>query len=236
MLDGGLTKTGTGVLVLNGTVANTYTGGTTVSDGILSLGTGGTGGNTSHQDAPGNGTVTIDGGAELRLWIRNNAAFVIDNDIVLNGGAVHDEDGDYDLTGTVTVNSPSTLSARYSGKDLTVSGVISGVGTVIVQNLHGDNGGAVIFGGSDSNTYTGTTQVNLGNLHLSKTGNAVAVPGNVTFGNGSSGQPYIRTTQNNQFGPTSVMTFANPWGQWTRFDLQGTSQTLAGIHSAGKAA
>jgi hypothetical protein len=42
-------------------------------------------------------------------------------------------------------------------------------------------------------------------------------------------QPYLRTTQNNQFGANAVMSFANGATGYTRLELQGTSQTLAGI-------
>ena len=101
----------------------------TSNSGILSLGTGGTVADTSDRGARQSGTVTVESPAELRLWIKNNAAFVITNDFVLNGGTIHDQDGDYDLQGTVTVNSNSTLSAKYNGKDLTVSGKITGAGT-----------------------------------------------------------------------------------------------------------
>ena len=98
--------------------ANSYGLGTTVNAGILSLGTGGTGGDTSHAGALGTGPVTINTGAQVRLWIRNNAAFTIANNFALNGGTVHDEDGNYTMTGTFTLGSGGgTLSANYTGKD-----------------------------------------------------------------------------------------------------------------------
>ena len=44
-------------------------------------------------------------------------------------------------------------------------------------------------------------------------------------------QPNLRMLQSNQFAPGVVMTFVNNNGgsAWTRFDLQGTNQALAGI-------
>jgi autotransporter-associated beta strand protein len=59
--------------------------------------------------------------------------------------------------------------------------------------------GTLVLDGSASNTYTGTTNIFDGVTVLSKTGGAVAISGPVTMGAGDSLQPYLRTTQNNQF-------------------------------------
>ncbi len=125
-----------------------------------------------------------------------------------------------------TISTGTGLTVTNTGAASTLLGAISGTG-----GLSKLGAGTLTLGGAVSNSYSGTTSVQLGNLDLSKTGGAIAVPGNVDFGNGVSGQPYIRATQNNQFASSSVMSFVNPWGQWTRFDLQGTTQTLAGINS-----
>ncbi|TYL88482.1 autotransporter domain-containing protein [Bradyrhizobium rifense] len=76
--NGSLVKVGTGTLTL--TAANSYAGGTTVSDGILQVG---------HNSAVGTGTVTLDGGlfqadGTTDLTIANN--FKINN--TLAGGAI----------------------------------------------------------------------------------------------------------------------------------------------------
>ena len=61
----------------------------------------------------------------------------------------------------------------------------------------------------------------------------MAIPGNVNFGNGSASiNPVINTTQANQFATTTVMSFLNSPGGYTRFQLLGNNQTLAGLSDA----
>ncbi len=173
-----LTKTGTGTLTLNSLAANTYSGGTIVNGGVLSLGTGGTAADTSHVAALGIGLVTVNAGGQLRLWIRNNAAFTIANNFSLNGGSIHDEDGNYTLSGTVSVLSNSTLSARYAAKDLAIGGVISGAGGLTIQNVNGNSGGAVVFNNT-GNSYAGNTTI----THNLRLGNSNVIPDGVAAGN-----------------------------------------------------
>ncbi len=114
-------KTGAGTLSLTGTTANTYSGGSTINAGVVSLGTGG--GTTSHQDALGTGAVTVNSGGELRLWINNTASFTLDNAFTLDGGTIHSEDGQYDITGTMALSAGGgTLSGKWDNKYVQVSG------------------------------------------------------------------------------------------------------------------
>ena len=135
---GALQKNNSGTLTLSSTVANTYSGGTTINAGIVSLGTGG--GVTSHQDALGTGSVSVNSGGELRLWISNTDSYTIDNAFTLNGGTVHGEDGIYDLSGAMTLAAGGgTLSGKWSGKGITVSGTISGTGALTIDEQAGGN-------------------------------------------------------------------------------------------------
>jgi len=52
------------------------------------------------------------------------------------------------------------------------------------------------------------------------------------MGGVNSNQPNLRMLASNQFAPGVVMTGANASGNYTRFDLQGTNQTLAGLDCA----
>ena len=65
--DGSLTKTGSGLLRLTGD--SSYTGGTTLRDGILSVG---------HANALGTGTLTIEGGTLLESFFANDISVVSD--------------------------------------------------------------------------------------------------------------------------------------------------------------
>ncbi len=164
-----LTKSGTGTLTLSNTTANTYTGGTTIQGGVLSLGTGGTGADTSTASALGTGTVAIESGATLRLWIQNSNTFSIANNLSINGGTLLGEDGIYNMTGAVAVGaSGATFQANWSGKTLTLSNTISGAGPVTISNGPSSTAGTVIFSGV--NTYTGNTAITSGTLEIGGAG------------------------------------------------------------------
>ena len=125
-------------------------------------------------------------------------------------------------TESVIIEGSSELSLGAG----TISGVISGSG-----DLRKFGAGTLTLDGPAPNTLTGDMFMDDGVLVLGKT-SGPAIPGDISFGDGT-GQPYIRTTQDNQFAPTSNMTFDNPSGQWSRFELQGTQQTLNSITAPG---
>lgn len=161
--NGGITKAGAGTLTINNTTAaNTLAGDLTVNAGILSLGTGGTGSNTARVDGFGTGTVNINTGGSVRLWIQNSTSFTVANNFSINGGTLYSEDGIYNLTGTVVVGSSgASFGSKYTGKNLTLSGAITGTGPVgIVAMAGGNNANLVTLAGS--NTYSGATTVNAG--------------------------------------------------------------------------
>lgn len=150
------------LILANTAGANTYSGGTTITAGTVSIGTGGTTADTSHVGALGTGSVSISTGGLLRLWIRNNSSFNIANNLSINGGTLRNEDGNHTITGTVAVGTNgATFQSVWSGKNLTLSNTISGSGPVTVQG----NGGQVRLVGA--NTYTGATTVSNGTLLLS---------------------------------------------------------------------
>ncbi len=124
----------------------------------------------------------------------------------------------------VTVNSPGTLELNTGGT-VNFSRIISGNGNIVRAGT-----GGVILNGTSSNTFTGTFVVENGTTTLFKTGGAIAISGPVQMGAGVAGnQPNLRMGGNDQFGPGVVMTFVNPVGAFPRFDLLGTTQTLAGM-------
>ncbi len=195
---GTLTKNGTGTLTLSNTVANTFTGGATVTAGTLAIGTGGTGANTSTISALGTGTANVNTGGTLKLWIQNSTAFTITNALSINGGNILNEDGNHTLSGNVALGaSGGTFRAKWGGKNLTMTGVISGTNSPVTIARSADGAGeataTVVL--TNSNTYTGGTTVNSGVLQL---GNVVATdkggtgvirgtltvnsPGNATLG------------------------------------------------------
>jgi fibronectin-binding autotransporter adhesin len=174
---GQFTKTGSGTLTLS--EANTYSGGTTINGGTLSLGSG------ASQDALGSGAVTVNSGGSLKLWINPGGSYTIDNAFTMDGGTVYSEDGQYNLTGAMTLNAGGgTLGGTWENKYLQVSGVISGAGGLTIEDLPSSQTGDVILSGV--NTYTGNTTVSSGTLTLSAADNNIASSATIDVSSGAT--------------------------------------------------
>jgi fibronectin-binding autotransporter adhesin len=173
---GGLLKAGAGTLVLTG--ANGYTGGTTITAGMLQLGNGGTSGSILG-DVLNNGTFAIN----------RSDAYTFGGLISGTGSLTQAGTGATILIGANTYTGGTTISAGMlqlgnggtSGSILgdvlnngtfainrsdiyTFGGVISGTGSFVQMGP----GTAVLTG---NNTYTGGTIVDAGTLQLGPGGN-----------------------------------------------------------------
>lgn len=105
----GILKSGTGTLTFAGTSANTYTGNTTVSAGLLVLS------KTPGTNAIGGGTVIVGDGSGtdiLRLGASNQIADSVN--VVLSGGRI-EANGQSDTVGTLTLSASSLLDLGTSG-------------------------------------------------------------------------------------------------------------------------
>lgn len=186
----GLTKAGVGILSLSG--SNTYSGGTSVSEGSLRVGS---------SFSLGSGAVTVASGASLQL--QNN--ITLSNTINLNGTgssssnrAVTLISGAPVLSGPVNVQSNSTIamgsaanaSLEISGtlnlganqltiegsRPLALSGAIVGTGTLNLANI---NGTTTI---TNDNTATFSGQTNVSRSTLAVGHNGALGTGNLVFG------------------------------------------------------
>jgi autotransporter-associated beta strand protein len=175
---GSLAKVGTGTLVLNG--ASTYSGGTTVSAGILAA---------QNAVAPGMispfgaGSVTVNNGSVLELGYAPNNAFgsySISNNVVLDGGSLYAFDASHRVTGNLTIGAGgasvgSTFDAPWETlveanfpKALFFDGLLTGTGNLTVQHTGWAGGNAwntscAVFGSQGTaaqNTYSGAVTVN----------------------------------------------------------------------------
>jgi autotransporter-associated beta strand protein len=171
---GSITKTGAGALELDG--ANTYTGSTTINNGELVIG------NNAALGSASPGTTVNDPGC-----------------ILITGGiAVAAEP----LTLNTTASNPPALfgagSSNFWGGNVFLNQTSHiGVDTNSVLNLGGaitgpaglvkEDDGELIFSGSSSNSFGGTTIVNGGTLFLNKLGVDFAVPGDLVIGDGLGG-------------------------------------------------
>ncbi len=204
---GGFTKTGSGTFTL--TNANTYTGLTTVSAGILALNTGAglAGGVLNNATFTSAGTVS---GA-----LTNNAT-VNANGGAINGAVANNTNGLFNVGGTVTGNSTfanangATLAIGAFGA-YTLQGMLTNGGVVTVASggtLNATAGGiANNAGGSITNN--GTVHDDLNNAG-SVTNNGIYVA-NVASNTGTVGNTAGSTWTGNVASNTGTLTNAGTW-------------------------
>ena len=188
----GFSKSGTGTMVLSG--ANSYTGATTVSAGVLNIQ------NASALGTTAAGTTVASGAA---LEIQNNItvgaeALSLAGTGVSGNGALRNISGTNSFAGNITLTAAAkiqsdvgalTLSGGVTGtnRNLTIDGAgnttISGTITTGTGTLTKNGAGAVTLSGTSANTYSGATAINDGTLNLNKTAGLNALgTGNVTIG------------------------------------------------------
>jgi autotransporter-associated beta strand protein len=212
---GTLTKDGTGTLSLRGTAANTYSGGTTIDGGTLTLGSG------ASQDALGSGAVTVNSGGSLQLWINPGGSYTIDNAFTMDGGTVYSQDGQYNLTGAMTLNAGGgTLGGTWDNKYLQVSGVISGSGALTIEDFPSSQTGDVIL--SASNNYSGGTIVNGGTLTLTDAGRIGG--GGLTVNSGGT-----VSVANNDYNSIGGALTVNEGGNLSTDSTGNNAHNIAGI-------
>ena len=199
---GNLRQSGSGTTILN--VANTYTGSTTVADGILRI---------SHNDALGTGgTTTISGNAADGILELTGGITVGENIIIssrqggtIDAPALSNLSGNNEITTSIGQTTGGSRANIESQADLlTLSGGFApttatgtrtvqfmGAGNILVSGAV-DNGSAtgglsVIKSGTGTltytaaNTYTGTTTVSGGTLEVNNTTGSGTGTGAVTL-------------------------------------------------------
>jgi fibronectin-binding autotransporter adhesin len=188
-----LTKTTTGTVTLTG--ANTYTGTTGITAGVLnvqnSLALGGTSAGS-----------TVSSGAALQLQggiAVGNEALTLSGSGVANNGALRSISGTNSYAGAITLATASrinsdanllTLSGNVTSTNLGLT--VGGTGNTTISGTLGLGSGSLIKDGtgtltlSAANTYTGTTGINAGVVNIR---NALALggtAGSVTVASGAA--------------------------------------------------
>ena len=150
---------------------NAYTGNITVNHGTLSVG---------HRNALGTtagNTTTVASGATLKLALTGTHSLGENLRLagagVLGGadgttpqGALHNESGNNTLTGNITLTGNTTIRSEGAGNTLKLSGVISHASSSKFGLTKTGAGKLTLTG---TNTYTGATNVEQGELELANT-------------------------------------------------------------------
>lgn len=148
---------GNGTVYLN--LTNTYSGGTTIGAGTISLGNNG----NENTSGLGIGPVTINTGGKLMFApgsTGNN--FLLNNPVMLNGGIIWVEDGKQHLSNSVVevAASGGTLNNKWGAKDLWIDSQLTGSGPLTLVHASGGDGGATgVHFSNPLNTYSGTITV-----------------------------------------------------------------------------
>lgn len=225
-----LVKQGSGTQILSGT--NTYTGGTTVSQGYLRVGSAG---------ALGSGDVSIANGANLLLWWNTGSA-TLTNNITLNGlGPVGGKPAIYGdgaggghstfiLSGLITLNATSNIGGvGYAPNDILISGKVTGPGGLNKGSTWGDDKNAVTLS-NPANDYAGNTTVVSGTLRL---GASEVIPhgtgkGGVTVDAGATLDIGDRSETINSLSGAGSVTFAGPLTGPSYFTTDGGTDISTG--------
>ena len=196
-----LTKTGTGTLTLDG--ANTYTGGTTVNDGLLDFA-------SSMAIPSGTGTITINSGGAVLVggayptvmgWLNSNDINPASaGALALTTGTTSSE--------TINMSGYASLSLGASGA-VTYIGILTPAGTTYYL---GGGGGTLTFTpaltGSYSLVVAGPGTVILTTTNNTYTGGTTITSGTLQLGDGATVNGSVGNITDN-----AMLTFANPAAQ-----------------------
>ena len=188
----------------------------------------------------------------MALWTGTSTTFY--NPITLNGiggtnagyakPAIYGDGGSgaFTLSGMITLAATSDIGNYAGNSTLTLNGRITGPGGLVLGKAAptlADEYGTITMSGNLTNDYTGGTTINRGTVYLARTNGAIAIPGNVTINTSTTaatGSTMLILNGGYEIAQTAVMNFSGVYGsQWAYFDLQGNSQTVAGINDTSGA-
>jgi fibronectin-binding autotransporter adhesin len=199
--------------------SNTYTGGTIINGGRISV---------QNGDAFGFGTVTINSGGQAYLGL---VAANFNNPFIIEGNGPPEPAGNLGalrfvnntVSGDVTIGAAGARIVGYGGDTGTINGEIKGAGNLEINSSTASHNGTITLNGPSS-SYTGTITVAQGRLNVEN-----AQSGTVTVADGANlgGEGILSGTLN-----LGVTTGANlrVLGA-TEFSLETQNLALKGINN-----
>lgn len=180
----------------------------------------------NHDGASGTNPITVKNGARVEgygLRTFPNTLNLAANATLGNGGGnTQTWTGPVNLTGVAG----DTVNLNAGGAATVIPSVISGNSHI---NVNGGN--TLYLTGPESNTYIGNTTVaGTGQLVLGKSSGATAIPGDLIMA-ATGVRAIVATGIDNQFSPNTVFRMTGAFDN--RFELKGTTQTIAGLDSTG---
>lgn len=172
----GLAKSGTGKLTLYS--ANTHSGPTTISGGIVALGNdssttagqrqdGGATGAGAATGSLGSGPVFVNATGQLRFGGRGGGTvytFISANAVTMDGGTLVSYDGQQKFTGGLAIGSGgATWLTAWGGKNFWLSSALTGSGNITIDDLSvgsSDTGSALVRIDTAGNPYNGAITLN----------------------------------------------------------------------------
>lgn len=207
-----ITKNGTGTTTFN--QANTYTGSTIISAGILSIFNNNALGTTA-------GGTTISSGASLQL----NGLTIGAEALTLSGGTLINNLSASTWSGKISFGS-STSSTLNTNFDLTLNGIISGSGNITKL------GSSTLFINS-ANTYTGLTTISAGTLKL-LVATAIPITNSVVVNNATLDLNGFSTTFASLAGTSNLGLVTSTQSGSITLTISGSNSTsFAGIIDKG---
>jgi autotransporter-associated beta strand protein len=183
--------------------ANTYSGGTNLTAGLVNINYGSPAVATSS--AIGTGNLTISGGS-LGNTSGGNVTLGTNNAQVWEGNFTYVGSGNNLNLGSGAVSLTGTPQVTVTANTLVVGGVISGATAGLVKT----GAGTLLLAGS--NTYGGGTTISAGTLQL---------------GDGTANNGYVQGNILNQSPAAGGLIFANPAGQTYSGTISGTGSVIA---------
>jgi len=253
-----ITATGTGSY----TDSNIRTTGTLTGDGSLSFN--GVGGYLLASAAGYNGDIYINSGSLVTAIpaglgsttgvteiadggvLRSASSpgpIVFDENIIISGngntsgsynnGAFYNEGAAVEFTGTITLAGNTTFTANNLAEgDIDFQGPVDGTGDLTLQVIAGT--GALTMSGSDTNSYSGKTLVNGGDLYLNKTG-GLGITGDIDLNSTPTMSATLSSSNNggNQIADNSKITLTNNGANAAQFYSDVDTEVVGTVEGNG---